>query len=418
MQIAKIADIPVFRAVLEDIDEGMTRISLVDEPAVMKNFMKFSGHQVQYSIESEEKRLVYGVVMRADFPIYRRDLWDGEYYVVYPKDVIRKMAEKYLRENRQNNIDLQHDKEEVQGVKMVQFFIKDSEKGVIPKGFDDVADGSLFAEFHIMDEGIWKAVKDGTFKGFSLEGFFDMEPESDQNGVNEIVRKLEGKFEKMNKLNIKEKMSKLKNFKDAFRKLLAEMTSVTTDKGVLTWDGEDDVAVGTEVFIQPETGDRTPAEDGDYVDDAGRTITVKGGKVETIAEPGTPAPAEESKEEEEAKKQQKCEDDPMAEPCVPEGEPEGEGHGDPEIKDISDRLAKLEEVVSKIADNLGIAAVKEDMKKISERLSVLEKEPSAKGFEKTAKGSESTEMNVDKLPKGLAENVKAFEAARERMKNA
>ena len=60
---------------------------------------------------------------------------------------------------------------------MVQFFIKDSTRGVSPAGFDDIADGSLFAEFHILNDDVWEAVKDGTYKGFSLEGVFDFQPE-------------------------------------------------------------------------------------------------------------------------------------------------------------------------------------------------------------------------------------------------
>ena len=54
-------------------------------------------------------------------------------------------------------------------------FVKDAEKGVNPKGFEEYADGSIFAEFHIMNDEVWNAIKDGTYKGFSLAGCFTVE---------------------------------------------------------------------------------------------------------------------------------------------------------------------------------------------------------------------------------------------------
>ena len=99
---------PVFDALVTDDETGMFKISLVDAPAVMTDFVAFGDQRPlqMYAVQDEEKRLVFGVVMRADFPIYRRDNRLGEYYVVYKPDTIRQMAEKYLAESRQNNINL------------------------------------------------------------------------------------------------------------------------------------------------------------------------------------------------------------------------------------------------------------------------------------------------------------------------
>ena len=158
----------------------MMKISLVDDPAVMSDFLAFDNHRKMqmYSVTDDARRLVRGVVMRADFPIYRRDDRLGEYYIIYKPETIRLMAEKYLAESRQNDVNVMHSTD-VDGVQMVQYFIKDSARGVNPTGFEDIADGSLFAEFHILNDEVWEAVKDGTYKGFSLEGVFDFIPEPD-----------------------------------------------------------------------------------------------------------------------------------------------------------------------------------------------------------------------------------------------
>ena len=131
-----------------------------------------------YSIQDEEKRLVFGVVCRANFPILRVSPKMGKYYIVFKPETIRAIAEKYLADGLQNEVNVMHSTD-VEGVQMVQYFIKDSARGVNPTGFENIADGSLFAEFHILNDEVWDAVKDGTYKGFSLEGVFDFIPEQE-----------------------------------------------------------------------------------------------------------------------------------------------------------------------------------------------------------------------------------------------
>ena len=278
--IVTIGGIPVYDAIITDDETGMMKISLVDDPAVMSNFQAFdaSRKMQMYAVTDSEKRLVRGVVMRADFPIYRRDERMGEYYIIYKADTIRQMAEKYLAEARQNDVNLMHkDGSDVEGVQMVQCFIKGD--GVSVDGFDDIADGSLFAEFHITNDEVWEAVKEGTYQGFSLEGFFDLVPETDADEVDQIVKDLKGMFEKTpNKIN---KMSKLKKLFAALTAYL-QMGNVTTDKGVLAWDGEEDLKEGDSVYIVDRDGNRTEAADGDYRTDDNKVISVVDGKVSEI----------------------------------------------------------------------------------------------------------------------------------------
>lgn len=282
--VVTIDNIPVYNAIISDEETGMFKISLVDEPAVMSNFVAFDKTRkpLMYAIANEEKRIVRGVVMRADFPIYRYDENFGEYYIIYKADTIRQMAEKYLLESRQNDVNLMHEENsDVDGVQMVQYFIKDTNAGVNPTGFEDIADGSLFAEFHIVNDDVWEQVKDGTFKGYSLEGVFDLVPEQDEERVESIVDSLEGKF---NKLFKNFNMSKFKRFKAALAKVLAEFANVTTDKGILAWDGDDDLKAGDNVYVEDADGNRTPAEDGDYKTTDGKVIKVADGKVSEIVD--------------------------------------------------------------------------------------------------------------------------------------
>lgn len=277
-----IDNIPVYQAVIDDDNTGMMKISLVDSPAVRSDFLAFNKDyiQVTYRVADEEKRLVRGVVMRADFPIYRKSDKMGEFYIIYNADTIRTMAEKYLLESRQNNVNLMHaDGSDVDGVQMVQYFIKDSEAGVSPAGFEDIAEGSLFAEFHVVNDEVWEQVKAGTYKGFSLEGVFNLVPETNVEMVKDIVKSLDGKF-KNDKI-----MSKFNGIRQRIASILMEMGNVTTDKGILAWDGDDDLKAGIAVYVEDQDGNRTPAPDGDYKTSDGKVVKVSEGKVSEIVDP-------------------------------------------------------------------------------------------------------------------------------------
>ena len=170
-------NLPVYEGKIVDNEDGMLCISLVDEPATESNFVAFSSEKenIQFSIANEEQRMVFGLIMGANQPIYRRDKSGYEYYIIYRPETLRIMAEKYLKDGYQNNVDRMHDFNPVGGVNMVQIFIKDTEKGISPKGFEEFEDGSLFGQFHVVNDEVWEQIKDGTFKGFSLAGIFEKE---------------------------------------------------------------------------------------------------------------------------------------------------------------------------------------------------------------------------------------------------
>jgi len=166
--------LPVYKATINDEETGMVCISLVDDPAVEINWQYFNEQKpMQFSVQDEEKRIIRGVIMECDKLIYRRDASGFEYYIQFDAYTIRTMAQKYLKDGFANNVDTMHNEQLESGVEMVQWFISDKEHGVNPEGFEGVNDHSLFAEFHVLNDEIWSAIKDGTFKGFSLAGFFE-----------------------------------------------------------------------------------------------------------------------------------------------------------------------------------------------------------------------------------------------------
>lgn len=281
--------IPVYRVLVDDEQDGMVRVSLVDDPAVMSDFVSFDRQKKSqlFAVEDEEKRLVFGVVARADFPIFRKDERMGEHYVIFPASTIREMAQKYLTEGRQDRVDEMHDADEVEDIHLVQWFIKDTAKGVNPAGFEDIADGSLFAEYHVENDEAWAAIKDGTFKGFSMEVFYTLTPENNLGYVEEVVEDADGIFERIIAALSSPDMN-IKNKNNLLRKLgriLSSFASVTTDKGVIAWDGDEDLKAGDRVYIENADGERTEAAEGDYTTEDGKVIVVENGAVSEIRDP-------------------------------------------------------------------------------------------------------------------------------------
>lgn len=135
----------------------------------------------KFEIQDEEKRIVSGVAMIADMPIYRRDAIRGEYYVVFDKESIFKIAKKWARSNKYDSVNAHHKTPIEEGVSLFESFIVDRERGVMPpKGYGDVADGSWFVSYLIDNDDVWAKVKAGEFKGFSVEGVFDFVSELDE----------------------------------------------------------------------------------------------------------------------------------------------------------------------------------------------------------------------------------------------
>ena len=118
-----------------------------------------------------------------------------------------------------------------------------------------------------------------------MEVFYTLTPESDTAAVAETVADLDGMFERIiSALTSKHNMNK-KNLLRKLGRMLAEFATVTTDRGVLAWDGDEDLKAGDRVYIEDADGNRVEAADGDYKTEDGKIIVVADGAVAEIRDP-------------------------------------------------------------------------------------------------------------------------------------
>ena len=134
-----------------------------------------------FAIQSEEERIISGPLMLADTPIYRNDD-NGEYYVVFTKETIKKIAQRFFKKGYQSNVNLMHEQGNLtEGMTMFESWIKDDKRGIkAMKGFEDVPDGSWFGSFKVDNDEVWQMVKDGKVRGFSVEGQFNYRKTGDK----------------------------------------------------------------------------------------------------------------------------------------------------------------------------------------------------------------------------------------------
>jgi hypothetical protein len=166
-------------------DAEVQFVSLVDRPAIQKNWNAFKNEQ-KFQIISEDKRIISGCAMLADTPIFRSDASFGDYYVAFSKDTITKIVQKYFKKGYQNNVNLMHDPNQIEtGVTMFESFISDKSRGIEPmKGFEDAPDGSWFVSMLVENDEVWDKVKEGMVNGFSIEGIFNYNVKNKNNMSN------------------------------------------------------------------------------------------------------------------------------------------------------------------------------------------------------------------------------------------
>lgn len=171
-------ELKVYRCVIDDAidsDLEVSFVSLVDRPAIEKNFLKFDKTPIKFNLD-EEKRVISGPAMLADFPIYRKDEELGEYYVIFDKASIYSIVQKFFKKGFIQNFNIFHE-EKAADITVFESFMTDENRGIIPmKGFEDAKEGSWFMSAKVENDQVWERIKSGELKGFSVEGIFQQIP--------------------------------------------------------------------------------------------------------------------------------------------------------------------------------------------------------------------------------------------------
>jgi hypothetical protein len=169
-------------------EDGIEAISLVEFPAIEENFVALSKHKVEFKTVDSEKRVIVGLALVPDKPIYRRS-GDKEYNIIFSKETVRKASELYLKRLKLNNATLEHDEQMTSGVSVIEsWIVEDPSKDKTALYGLNAVEGAWAVTMKIDNDEVWKDVKSGKYLGLSIEGMFsDRAEDIEEVEANEIL---------------------------------------------------------------------------------------------------------------------------------------------------------------------------------------------------------------------------------------
>ena len=168
------ARVNAFLNILAGNQSGYDKDYKQDNDLLPKGHPKHSEQKASMVFASEDQRVVIGPAMIPDMEILRRDEKTKEpYYVKFSKETIAKIAEKFMRELRNGDTNIEHD-----GANEAKSFVKETwivetedDKANTKYGLD-VPVGTWMVSMRVQDSNVWKMIKAGELNGFSIEGNF------------------------------------------------------------------------------------------------------------------------------------------------------------------------------------------------------------------------------------------------------
>jgi len=186
------AKVEIIELLIDETKEemGINAVSVVESPAIEENFIALKKHEVELKEVDAEKRILMGAALVPNKQIYRRNK-DKEYYIYFSEDTVRKASELFLMRSNQNNATYEHERKMLEGMSVVESWIIEDEKldKSVKYGFN-LPKGTWMISMKVNNDEVWKKVKEGEVKGFSIEGYFvdkyDMSSHEEQVLIEKI----------------------------------------------------------------------------------------------------------------------------------------------------------------------------------------------------------------------------------------
>lgn len=194
-------------------------ISLVEFPAIEEEFIALSKDKKQpILLMNEERHMIYGAVLKPDFPIYRYDDTRGDYYIQFSRPTIERLAQEFMKkQDRSMTLDHETDTNKVD---VVESWIKeDMEKDKsVALGLGNLPIGTWIIGCKVNDENIWQSIKNGERNGFSIESLCSL------NEIN---------FSKMTNKEQLESVVVSDSFWDKLKQIIADALGTSTEEPIV-----------------------------------------------------------------------------------------------------------------------------------------------------------------------------------------
>lgn len=250
------------------LDSSVFRIALVESPAIETDFIFLSKEDkpIQLSVQ-DEKRMIYSPVLIPDKVIPRVSDSGDPYEIYFSGETIEDIAKDYmLKKVTLGEWNSEHNEnQKLEGVDVVENWIVENPLNdkATELGFK-VPAKTWMQGTYISNDDVWAKIKDGTYKGISVEA--DMNHELTQLNKSEMSNtnvKLDAILTKLGEMLPSKK---------------TELASMDVGEGVLIY--AESFEEGAKVYADEAM--TVPAEGSFEVD--GKTITIEGGVLVSMTE--------------------------------------------------------------------------------------------------------------------------------------
>ena len=256
-------------------------ISLVKFPAIEENFVFFSKGKNTKALSlaqvEEDKRTLIGAALIPEKHIPRYDeMTDEEYDVYFSKDTVKLASEIYMKHSRTNEHTLEHEVA-IDDVHVVESWLVENPEMDKSKHYGmEMPEGTWMVRVRVDNDEMWQQVKDGTVRGFSIEGYF--------------IDKVEEMSTKVKPTHMKKMLKKI--WFSIKRKFYTE---ITLENGTVIATEDDAFGAGSTVVAIDDEGLPIDLKNGKYVTQAGVNLEAFDGVL--IEWDGEREEAEETQEE-------------------------------------------------------------------------------------------------------------------------
>jgi hypothetical protein len=158
----------------ENEDDGVFAVSAVEEPAISRNFVHFNEHkEIKFESIDDEQRLLAGPLLIPNIKIPRFDEKLGMYNVFFSEKTIEDIARRFMKNKFTSEVTVDHEKK-VNDVYLIESWIIDTPSRDKSNAYGfTLPKKTWFGIYKVDNDEVWQDVKDGKYKGFSVEAILN-----------------------------------------------------------------------------------------------------------------------------------------------------------------------------------------------------------------------------------------------------
>ena len=179
---------------------GIEAISVVENPAIEEDFIALKEHKdIKLAEVDAEQRILMGPALIPNKKIFRKGEED-DYYIYFSEDTVRKASELFFIKSKHQNSTFEHSFE-LSDMSVVESWLIEDPKNDKASAYGfDLPKGTWMVSMKVLNDDVWRAVKEGEVKGFSIEGYFadglERPKEAiEENACSDCLSELNAEFE-------------------------------------------------------------------------------------------------------------------------------------------------------------------------------------------------------------------------------